>query len=166
MTVTANGLTSPPFGLVIRKPARLVPVSPFAIHNSNALYGYVSYIYYKILDQFGADFPATKIPLNEIFTSETIPDYPGGTNWDITNVPGGAPEPPLKWPDQISGSQQTTPKALPPGVPLGTQKVDHLTGEWRVGSSTPGKGVRVQTNTWQKYQDHAIHTDIVSPAPQ
>jgi len=53
-----------------------------------------------------------------------------------------------------------------PQTQLGTTAVYHWDGEWSVGSADPsgGKGVRVQTNTWQKYQDHARHRNIVSPA--
>jgi hypothetical protein len=43
--------------------------------------------------------------------------------------------------------------------------VDHWTGTWGIGSGTPGAGVTVQTNTWQRFQDHARHTNIVSPTP-
>ena len=37
--------------------------------------------------------------------------------------------------------------------------------EIRVGTSNSGAGPRVQTDTLQKYTDHAAHTGITSPAP-
>jgi hypothetical protein len=43
--------------------------------------------------------------------------------------------------------------------------VYHWGQEWRIGTCTIGSGPRVQTDTLQKYTDHAAHIGITSPAP-
>ena len=41
----------------------------------------------------------------------------------------------------------------------------HFTQSWFVGNTTPGSGAQVQTDTLQRYVDHAAHLNVVSPAP-
>lgn len=43
--------------------------------------------------------------------------------------------------------------------------VDHVPQVWRVGSSTPGWGVPVQTDTLRRFTDQGEHQDIVTPVP-
>jgi hypothetical protein len=75
---------------------------------------------------------------------------------------------PKNWVDEITGEDNRPAVGF---VPLpqtprgGNTKVQHWTGQWAIGGSKPGQGVRVQTNWWQKYRDHGIHSHIVSPAP-
>ena len=48
-----------------------------------------------------------------------------------------------------------TPTPSPPQSPRSPTKVVHLGQEFWVGSGTNGQGARVQTDTLQKYIDHA-----------
>lgn len=50
--------------------------------------------------------------------------------------------------------------------PLRNTTVKTLTQVWRVGSTVPGHGWKVQTDTVYKYEDHAIFDVIVSPVSQ
>lgn len=43
--------------------------------------------------------------------------------------------------------------------------VQHWGQEWRIGTCTTGSGPRVETNTLQKYTDHAAYTNVTTPAP-
>jgi hypothetical protein len=119
------------------------------------------------LDQTGAVLPFP-IALNENFTSGGVNDYPG-TNWTLpvacgsTHVCSGTYNP-SDWYYLVQGAKKgPIPASQPPQGPLGTTMVDHWSGTWGVGSGTPGAGVTVQTNTWQRFQDHARQTNIVSP---
>jgi hypothetical protein len=44
-------------------------------------------------------------------------------------------------------------------------KVIHWGQDWHVGTCVNGSGPRVQSDTIQKWTDHALHTNITSPAP-
>ena len=170
-------VTSKPFTLTVRKPYELFPKS-VAGHASDATnvvdlrdatFGYESDIHYEIRDQNGDVLPFP-VPLNEHFTSGLINDYPG-TNWRFPDNCGpthfcSGNYPPTNWYDQVQGEavgHGFVPPPMVPGTPLGNVKVDHWNGTWGIGDGTPGKGVTVQTNTWQKWQDHARHTNVVSP---
>jgi hypothetical protein len=160
ITVTVNGSTSNPFKLTVKQPKELIHLSD--VDQADPTWHYVSFIHYKIFDQFGKVLPAN-IPLNEHWTSGVTTDY-RGMNWRRGDN-GGATVGASDWVDQIQG--ETAGHAPPPlGPGNGAVKVYHWNGEWSIGSADPsgGKGVRVQTNTWQKFQDHARHTNVVSPA--
>ena len=90
------------------------------------------------------------------------------TNWR-RGANGGAVVPGVDWLDKVQGERvgagfKPTPQR--PQAPLGVQRIYRWDGEWSVGSADPsgGKGVRVSKNTWQKFRDHARHTNFVSPA--
>jgi hypothetical protein len=160
--VTANGGASNSFKLTVKQPKQLGPLAN--VDQIDPVFAYASFIHYKILDQFGKVLPAN-VPLNEHFTTPVTPDFPG-MDWR-RGANGGATVAPSDWNDQIQGETAGhVPPPQNPQTPLGATAVYHWDGEWSIGSADPsgGKGVRVQTNTWQKYQDHARHTNIVSPA--
>ena len=161
----AGTKTANPFILSLRKPYKLQPNG--IVDKVDSTYGYQSQIHYRILDQTGAVLPFP-IALNENFTSGIVNDYPG-TNWTLpvacgsTHVCTGTYNP-SDWYYLVQGAKKgAIPASQTPQNPLGTTMVDHWTGTWGVGSGTPGAGVTVQTNMWQRFQDHARHTKIVSP---
>jgi hypothetical protein len=43
--------------------------------------------------------------------------------------------------------------------------VQHWGQEWRIGTCQTGSGPRVETNTLQKYTDHAAYTYVTTPSP-
>ncbi|MGH6837619.1 MAG: hypothetical protein ACREDT_02220 [Methylocella sp.] len=182
VTVTSKEgtATSDPFDLGVRKPYRLQPTlgkCGAVMCDISDPYGrgYESMLYYRIQDQTMMDLPDEVLPLNEQFTTGLTNVYPG-TNWvQPGNCGGGAnPEcrafPPSGWFDRVTGAGAETPHPKvpmpqPPQSPLGTAAVDSWSGTWGIGDGHPGKGVTVQTNDWMRFQDHARHTNIVSPSP-
>jgi hypothetical protein len=161
-TATAN-----PFILHLRKPYELMPGS--IVDKSNATYGYQSQIYYQTLDQTGAVLPFP-VPMNQDFGS--LADDYSGTNWAEPKNCGTTGVctslfTPSNWYDLVEGAKTTgsVPLSEKPQSPLGSTAVDHWSGSWGVGNGHPGTGVTVQTNTWQRFRDHARHTNIVSPPP-
>ena len=161
--VTVNGVASRTFKLTVRAPHRLVLNSNFS-HSAHATMGYQTLIEYRIEDQFTDVLPAA-VGINEQFTTGEIDDFTGN-NWS-RGPAGGANVSPAGWFDVITGQSISTsfPTATNPCSPLCNTKVHHFDGEWYVGSTTVGRGRRVQTNTWQRFTDHAEHTNRVSPAP-
>lgn len=107
----------------------------------------------------------TAINLNEQFGA-FVTDINPPDNWASPTAGGYAGSD--NWFDQIYLSDRylnLNPHPTNPQTPLGTTKVDHATQEWRMGSTTVGQGVKVQTNTLQRFTDHGTHTNIVSPSP-
>ncbi|MEK6320393.1 MAG: hypothetical protein AABN33_01790 [Acidobacteriota bacterium] len=162
--VTVNGISSAKFMLSVRAPYRLVLNQDF-IHGFDQTYGYMTEIHYHIEDQF-MDFLPSDVPINEQFGA-VVNDY-SGTNWRV-GIPRGVLVGPMDWADIIQGEDNITA-----GIPLSTApcspslcntKVHHWSQDWRVGSTSIGVGVRVQTDTLQKYTDHGSHQNRVSPAP-
>ena len=135
------------------------------VHNADATYGYLTEIHYRIEDQF-TDVLPSDVPVNEAFGS-IVTDF-AGTNWR-RDAPSGKPVGPSDWFDMIGGEHFMLPPypiATAPCTPsLCNTAVQHWLQEWRVGSTSPGVGLRVQTDTLQKYTDHASHQNRVSPAP-
>jgi hypothetical protein len=162
-------VTSAPFTLNLRKPYELRPNS--IADKSNTTYGYQTQIYYQILDQTGAVLPFP-VPMNQHFAPGTlVNDYPG-TNWtEPTNCgsTGACTQlyTPSNWYDLVEGAKTagSVPTSQSPQSPRGSTPVDHWSGSWGVGGGNPGTGATVQTNTWQRFRDHARHTNIVSPPP-
>jgi hypothetical protein len=157
----ADGATSNPFRITVKQPKSLTLLSN--VDMIDATFAYDSDIHYKILDQFGMILPKN-VPLNEHFTADVTADF-AGENWR-RGANGGATVAPSDWHDQVQGeSAGHVPPPQNPQTPLGTTKVYHWPGNWSIGSADPsgGKGVKVQKNTWLKFQDHARHRDIVSP---
>lgn len=57
------------------------------------------------------------------------------------------------------------PAPVAPGHGNAADRVDHMPHEFYVGSTTPGRGCRVQRHTAQRYRGFADHINIQSPAP-
>ena len=156
-------MTSSPWAMTVRGPKYLVAG---AISDSaDSSYGYESDISYTVYDNLDETF-TSDIPLAEDFTTAIVNDY-ASANW--TRGPAtGYTSPNSAFTDIIQGQPVSPPPySYPqaPNNPLSTTTVDHWGQEWRVGSTTQDLGARVQTNTLQKYIDHARHTGITSPAP-
>ena len=162
VTVTAGGATSNPYPITVRGPKTLVAGATTDQCNSN--YGYDSFLNYTIKDNLSAPLPSST-PLSENWTSAVTNDYTNA-NWRRGD-PQGYTSPDSTFADDIQGEAFSLPANPTPSCPppLGSTPVQHWGQEWRVGSSTPGSGARVQTDNIQKYLDHARHTGIVSPAP-
>ena len=61
--------------------------------------------------------------------------------------------------------QTYTPPVSNPQTPLSSVKIQSAAQWWRMGSTNPGSGERVQRDVQQWYIDHAAHNSIVSPSP-
>lgn len=120
-------------------------------------------IYYQILDNLGTPLPVV-LPVMETF-GPLIYDY-SGTNWQ----PGAAaclqdPNSDLTFYDHIGG-ERTGRSPTPVYETNWTGvAVEHWSQDWRIGTCTPASGPRVQSDTIQKWTDHALHTNIISPNP-
>jgi hypothetical protein len=162
----SSALTS--YSLSVDSPYKLVPNgvtnkgSDDCASSTNGTYGYKTQAIYTAQSFFGVTLG--NIGVNETFGAD-IKDYVG-TTWPA-NTPGGR---------TIPGSGQFAdtmcvvdpgltlkPHVLIPQSPLTTVKIDHSAQSWYIGSVTPGSGLKVQTDTQQYYQDHALHLSIVSP---
>lgn len=91
--------------------------------------------------------------------SAGIDDYPGGADWPLPGDEGCPVIPPV-WEDVIEayGGEWYDPDPQNPQDPLGNTKVDHWSGDWYIGSTTDGVGVKVKSGCiWQRYLDHARH---------
>lgn len=164
IVVTVNNAVSDPQTLTVNTPHSLVHLRDVHQPIGAPYTGYRSEVHYRIRDQFKQVLPSS-VPLNEIFTTGVIDDYPG-TDWQ-RGPAGGATVSPQDWADGITYGTVSggVPTPQSPQTPLGTTKVHHFRGGWQIGSVTPGVGKRVQENNWQRFRDHALHTSIVSPVP-
>ena len=161
VTVTVNGETSSPFAITVRGPKTLVAQE--IVDAPNSTFAYQSTLNYQIKDNLGALLPSA-VPVNEFFTTGIVNDYPD-TNW-TRGAAGSYTASNSAFADIIQGQAANYyPSALAPRSPLSSTKVDHWGQDWRVGSTTPGNGLRVQGDTLQKYIDHARHLSIVTPDP-
>jgi hypothetical protein len=164
VTVTWNGVPGQgPLNTEVYTAYKLTHLSD--VDSADANRGYSTEIHYSIKDQFNRVLPAN-IEINENWTSGLMVDF-GGTNWNQADA-GSATVAPANWADEIAGPSiagPPVPVPVPqaPQNPLGNTAVVHWSGAWFVGSTTNGSGVKVQTNTWQLYQDHGRHTNVTSP---
>lgn len=151
------------------------PIDKTALGNcwAGSTAGYVSTVGYFVESKFGVTMVG--IPVNEFFTGSDSPTAPytqDTENWDLyaliqnhnpttTDQEGFG--------DYICVSNyngQFVPVPQPPPAPptaLSTTGVDSRAQEWHVGSNSNGDGPLVQTDTLQRYLDHAAHLDIKSP---
>lgn len=165
VTVTVGGVTSVPFKLTVHAPYTFGadPQNPTPTYSTDPTYVWSVQIPYRVLDNLLTPMP-NPVSINENWTTAVANDYLN-TNWRqgaagcVTLGSGGA------FADLIEGE---TPDRTPTPV-YNLQEnglaVQHWGQEWRVGTCAIGSGPRVQTDTIQKYTDHAAHTNIVSPAP-
>lgn len=128
-------------------------------HNPDATWSYLTLVTYEVLDTSGN--PISGFDVNEKFGSPTYDD--ASCDWRQSNE-GGYTAPGTQFSDHMGGESSThTPTPQSPQSPLGNHKVQHWPQAWYIGSTTPGSGTKVQTNTFQKYQDHADHENVRSP---
>jgi hypothetical protein len=160
--VVVDGQVSDQFNLTVRAPHQLNHTS--TSHSADGTWGYRTEITYNIRDQFNTSLPGQAIPVNEDFTTGVISDF-SGMDWRQANEAGATlPLPNVS--DVITGEISTHfPTPQSPQSPLGSTKVCHWGQDIYVGSATIGSGRRVQSNTHQKYRDHAAHENITSPNP-
>ena len=123
--------------------------------------GYATYVEYTMKSYF--DVTITNLPVNETF-GPTSPNYTG-EDWSVLTA--GPPDTDTgdgTFADEICEINPTgKPHSQKPQSPLGTTMVQNASQGWRVGGSTNGQGVLVQTDTCQMYQDHGAHLNIMSP---
>lgn len=143
---------------VVRVPKSLKHIS--TQHQNDPTWSYLTYVTYEVLDNSGN--PIVGFDVNEKFGSSVYDDPI--SKWRQGNE-GGYHSPTTQFRDMMEGEAVTyKPTPQNPQSPLGTHKVQHWQQEWYIGSLTPGKGTKVQTNTLQKYQDHADHENVTSPS--
>ncbi len=163
ITVTVSGIASAPFAVTARKPSRLVAGT--IVNSCDPTFGYSDFINYIIQDQLLTPMPSA-VPINEHWTSGVVQDDTNPVpNWR-QGVQGAITTTGSTFADHIGGENLS----LPP-VPVPTcnasdgTAIDHWGQDWLIGSTQIGVGVRVQSDTLQKYIGHALHTSIISPAP-
>jgi hypothetical protein len=165
ITVTVGGITSDPFKLTIRAPYTLgsSPDHPVPVYSADPTFVWNVQIWYRVLDNFLSPLP-NPVPINENWTSAIVHDYlnenwrrgdPGCANLDSTAT----------FFDLIAGETSDHSPAPTYNQQQNGSAVQHWGQEWRLGTCMIGSGPRVQTDTIQKYTDHAAHTGITSPAP-
>jgi hypothetical protein len=127
-------------------------------HGASATWGYETRVKYQVLDDTGAVMSGYDV--NERWSTGVVND---ASPCDWRRGPaGGVHVAGSDFDDVIQGeSAGHIPTPLAPSG--GSARVQHWGQQWYVGSVTPGTGTLVQTNTLQKYQDHATHDSVVSP---
>jgi hypothetical protein len=149
--------SSAPFAVTSRTPYRLI--AGIIVPSCDNQWGYLYYLNYAMQDNLLDAFPST-IGVNEAWTTGVTPDYTG-TNWTRSG-PKGFSSTESAFADEIGGAPPSgstpTPNCNGPTTP-----VQHWGQEWYIGSTTPGAGTPVQTDTLQKYINSAAHLIIKSP---
>lgn len=171
--ISYSGFESNIFTMNVNRPRSLTAAyAPYgtAVSDQNNEDGYISRIGYISVDACG--YAMSGIALNEQFGgwlyNNTTYDWnhplacydPATGSTTCTSGYGG-----YVWQDSISQKlcASCSPVVKNPQSPLLDVRVDYATQYWRIGSSTIGSGVQVQTNTLQRYQDHGRHESINSP---
>ena len=129
--------------------------------------GYISILRYDMADQCGqiASYPSGSFDINESFLNDWISDYTGN-NWTLPTALTAATQGLFagrvgSW----CSAGACTPAPEPPQSPLTQVKVFHGSQCLLVGSSSIGKGIPVQADAQEHWQDHGTHENIVSPVP-
>ncbi len=167
ITVTVGGITSDPFMLTVRAPYTFGTDSahPQPAYASDNTYVWRTDVYNIVLDNFLTALP-TSINVNENWTTAVVPDY-SGTNWR-RSAPNPFGCPTIQNAELDDTIQGEVPSRIPTPVYNVNQNgtaVQHWGQEWRIGTCNTGFGPRVETNTLQKYTDHAAYTGVTTPAP-
>jgi len=154
-------------GLTVRKPSRLrqewssdsTTCPDLSLIPHPAIW---SEIHYRVIDNVGGTIVGATV--NERFPSPPVNDQPN--NW------GSAPTTSTQnWPNTNGTFTDNlymcggTPAPVTTSSSNWGDKVYHMPQEFYVGSTTPGRGCRVQAHTLQFYRGYADHEDIHSPAP-
>jgi hypothetical protein len=124
------------------------------LRNEDTAYGigYMSYIHYKIQDQFYVTL-GPSVPVNESWISAHTSDYSGET-WPQPLTHNGTVNP-ADWSDSVGAwGTDYYPAPQNPQSPLGNIRVHHWGQQWRVGTLTGGAGKAVQDDVLQYYRDH------------
>ncbi len=121
--------------------------------------GWRSGIVYTVNDNVGGVVP--NVPVNETIGQKTSVET---NNWGVpapfaTGTDGNAQFFDLVCVTGIS----FTPQPQVPGNPLSSRLIDKVGQAWFVGSTTPGVGIRVQSDNAARFIDHGRHVDITSP---
>jgi hypothetical protein len=127
-------------------------------HSASASWGYETRVKYQVLDDTGAVMSGYDV--NERWSTGVVNDV-SPCDWR-RGPAGGAHVAGTDFDDVIQG-ESAGHKPTPQAPSGGSTRVQHWGQEWYVGSVTPGSGTLVQTNTLQKYQDHATHEGVTSP---
>lgn len=165
ITVTVGAQTSTPFKLTVKAPYALGtdPNQRTPVYSADPTFVWDTDIYYRILDNFLTPLPVG-VSINESFPSPVVQDY-AGNNWRQGGAACDNTENDVTFLDHIGGenSDRTpTPVYNPSWTGVAVQ---HWAQDWRVGSCVIGFGPRVQSDTLQKWTDHALHTGITTPNP-
>jgi hypothetical protein len=130
--------------------------------------------FYEILDQIGLLIPRIVTPVAEAWTTGPSIDYPGQIRGWMQTAPGTDGTTLIQEPQEFQGNIE--------GAQLGRGNFDSIpepdcsflmgdmpvigwSQEWRVGSSTPGLGQRVQTDKIVKYVGFAVVNTVRTPVP-
>ena len=156
--------------LTVRRPNRLVPVST-SDSASCPTWGrcpatcptYWSQLGYRVEGNFSR--VVKNVSVNERFPGKKADDVPN--DWADPAVFTSVPY----W-NTTSGTFIDnwyvfcgSPSPVAPTAPNAGSSVDHMPHEFFVGSTTPGRGCRVQAHTAHRYLGWARHEGITSPAP-
>jgi hypothetical protein len=146
--------------------AEAAPAAPKSLthkgtaHKKDATFGYETRETYELIDDAGS--PIKGFQVNEKWTTAVVNDD-ATTNWP-RGAEGSLTSAGTTFDDQIGAvGAGGTPAPTEPKSPLGSTRIQHWGQDWYVGSLTPGKGTKVQSNTLQKFLDHALHESIKSP---
>lgn len=157
--------------LTVRKPHRLLPTNRGVIGARNRDWdgGFLSFVSYRMVDNVGGTIIGGT--MNERFGTQTdhitnnwpVPSHRAGRDVDldgiVTDVIG------MRGLARFNPAPQTPGSAQTPPVALSSDRVDSIEQTFSIGSLTPGRGCRVQTNDFVRYRDHGSHENIVSPVP-
>lgn len=138
---------------------------PNPVYLSDNTYVWQTDIYRIVLDNLLTALPSP-VNVNENWTTSVVPDY-SGTTWrqPLPDSLGCASITGAELKDEIFGEDPSrVPTPVYSANPNGAA-VQHWGQEWRIGTCTIGSGPRVETNTLQKYTDHAAYTGVTTPAP-
>lgn len=170
ITVSANGATSDPFMVRVKRPYRIVRLGLPDDHGL-AFHGYQTFLHYEIRDQFDEVLP-NPFPAREVFTTGQIDDR--RNDWLVGTLQGysGAYSNPADFKDNITGQFSSfgfVPHPEPKAPPachgsLCPDKITHFCGYVVVGGVCELCGVMVATLAWQRFRDHGRHCNLISPS--
>lgn len=147
--------------LTVRAPYRLNFIPAQTQTACDSTWGYMTHVYYAVLDQFSATLPTT-VSVNEKWTSSIVKDL-STTNWRRGSAGGSTTNSAAVFRDAIGGEHVNLPPVPVPTCNGNSTPIEHWGQEWYVGSQTPGSGTRVQGNTLEKRRGFAQHTSVSSP---
>lgn len=125
--------------------------------------GWWTTIGYRVVDNVGGTIVGATV--NENFPSAKTNDQPN--NWVDPSSFATVPV----WPNTNGTFVDNwfvwngSPTPVAPTAANANQSVDSMAHEFYVGSTTSGRGVRVQTHTAHRYLGFARHENITTPAP-